>query len=446
MPNRLARRLVLAMLGIVVSAVSGLFFLWPGWELARAVSDAHLGGPGPASQSWRWHRALSGALAEWAVERRQSGAAAKLSINNISGTEWPLFGTVFYLRATENLDRAWQASPVGERPAVYAREAIEAAVALVIDPAHATWVKQHWGDAYLERENVFYRMLLIDALTSYTNLTGDRRHDALLHTQVEGLSAEIAASTTGLLADYPGQIFPADVAAAWQAIRRADAILQTDHSASAATGVRGFIDGMAPSLGMPPLAWYGTPTPHPTDVRGSANVWLMQHAPELWPEQARQWWQIHTREFWQETFWFSGYREFARSHTGEHYVDIDSGPVIAGLGGSATAFGAAAARRVGAYREARVISLLVLAASVPLPNGRLLVPRLLSDATDAPLLGESAILYILTQPPAPAFSVSTSAATWRDIPAIVWLTLALQCTLGLAGIRYGLRWVRRALR
>jgi hypothetical protein len=52
-------------------------------------------------------------------------------------------------------------------PSEYARGAIEAAAALIVDPNHAAWVQQHWGAAYLYNENVFYRTLYISGLTSY---------------------------------------------------------------------------------------------------------------------------------------------------------------------------------------------------------------------------------------------------------------------------------------
>ena len=53
-----------------------------------------------------------------------------MSIYDISGTEWPIFGTVFYLWATESLQEAWEKDPALARvaPKEYARGAIEAAL------------------------------------------------------------------------------------------------------------------------------------------------------------------------------------------------------------------------------------------------------------------------------------------------------------------------------
>jgi hypothetical protein len=429
----------------LLAAISFSFFLWPGIELARAVFDSALSGPQPATQSWRWHRALSPSFAAWARDRVGSDAASQLSMNNISGTEWPLFGAVFYLRASENLDDAWRESPRGERPAVYAQDAIEAAADLLADPAQADWVRGHWGADYLQRENVFYRMLLIDALATQIRLTGNRRHESLLREQVDGMASELSKSPSGLLADYPAQTFPADVAGTWHAILRADRVLGTDHRAAATAGLRGFTGNLAPELGLPPFAWYGEP-PEATEVRGSGNAWLLHHAPFVWPAQARQWATANSEHFWQDGFWVSGFREFERRQTTNLFADVDSGPVIAQLGTSASAFGLGAARSVGDARQARILALEAIAASWPLPNGRLLVPRLLSDASDAPLLGEAAMLYNLTQPPAPGFEHAAVASNWRDVPAIVWLVLCGQWLLGAGGLWRAARMLRAARR
>ena len=98
-----------------------------------------------------------------------------------------------------------------------------AASDLVIDPKHASWVKKHWGTNYLHRENVFYRMLVIAALTSREKMLHDGAHLDALRDQVETFSKELDDSKSGLLNDYPGECYPGDVMAAIMCIRRADA-------------------------------------------------------------------------------------------------------------------------------------------------------------------------------------------------------------------------------
>jgi hypothetical protein len=434
------RRLLSVLFGALLF-VMGACVIWSGGELLMAMRDPALGGPEPAASTWRWHRALTPAYEQWARRRLASSAAAQLSLDDIAGTEWPLFGSVYYLRATENLDRAWQRSPAGARPVDYARGAIDAAADLVADPSQAHWVMQHWGASdYLHRENVFYRMLLIDAIATQWRLLHSTPHAALLREQVDQFAAELSASPSGLLADYPTQTYPADVAAAWHAILRADEVLGTDHREVATEALRGFVDSMAPDGELPPYAWYGEPA-EPTVVRGAANAWLLHQAPFLWPEQARGWAAANERRFWQASPWMSGYREYDHTDASTTEADVDSGPIVAGLGAAASAFGIGAARSLGDAGRARVLALEGIAVSLPLPNGRLLMPRLASDAVDAPLLGEAAMLYNLTQAPAPGFETSSSPSI--AIPRFVWIVLTLQFAFGVLLLRSGFRRIAR---
>jgi hypothetical protein len=69
----------------------------------------------------------------------------------------------------------------------------------------------------------------------------------------------------------------------------------------------------------------------------------------------------------------------------------------------------------------------MLVTSWPLANGRLLLPRMLSNAADAPYLGEAAILFNLTRLPAEGVSIKTGGS----MPRFVLICLALQLGFGL---------------
>ena len=145
----------------VLVLIALLFFLIPGVITIHDLSDPNIRSAGIPQSAWKLHRALSPQFERWAGKRLASTRATELPITNFSGTEWPLFGAVFYLWATESLQAEWEQghSPYTVAPKVYAHGAIEAATRLVIDPKQANWVKLHWGKKYLKTENVFYRML-----------------------------------------------------------------------------------------------------------------------------------------------------------------------------------------------------------------------------------------------------------------------------------------------
>jgi hypothetical protein len=141
--------------------------------------------------------------------------------------------------------------PIAQRtPPCNIPAAAAAARDLPLDPVHHTWVRTHWGDDYLHRENFFFRSLLIAGLTSYEALTRDGSARPMLRDQVETLSTALDKSELGLIDDYPGECYPIDVVAGIGFIRRADAVLGTDHSRFVARSLRAFEGPMADELGL----------------------------------------------------------------------------------------------------------------------------------------------------------------------------------------------------
>ena len=184
-------------------------------------------------------------------------------------------------------------------------------------------------------------------------------------------------------------------------IRRADAVLGTDHSEFAARAIRGFQGDLLDPIGLPPYGGADSDTGKASGgARGCGNSYMCTWSPELWPDAARQWYDLYEEHFWQKRWGGTGFREFPKGMLdAEWYWDVDSGPVIFGHGIAASAFGLGAARRNGRFDHAYPLASEVIATSWPLPDGRLLGARILSNMTAAPYLGEAMLLFNLTFPP-----------------------------------------------
>jgi hypothetical protein len=356
-------------------------------------------------------------------------------LHDVPSTEWPMFTAVFYLMATDALETDWESEGhrhyrVGDpAPTEYAREAIVAARDLIVDPTHHTWVRTHWGDGYMHRQDVFFRSLLIAGLTSYEHLTHDGTSLPMLRDQVETLAKALDESRSGVLEDYPGECYPIDVLAGIAFIRRADTVLGTDHSAFVARSLRGFQGPMADRLGLVPYRVDVATDEQLEPSRGVGNSWVSIFAPDLWPEHAAEMYARYDAGFWQKRWWAEGFREYARgTPRSEWLTEVDAGPVLDGLGTAANAFGVAAARKNGRFDEAYALSSELVAVSWPLADGTLLLPRALSSATDAPYLGEAGVLYMLTVQPAPGVPVVAGGRA----PSLVWLCLVVYFGASLA--------------
>ena len=387
---------------LVACAVVAWFFFIPAFLVIRNLRDPAIRTGEIPNEAWRLHRYLAPKYEEWARERIASKKAGTVYYLNVPGTEWPLFGSVFYLWATDHLQQAWEAdhSLSKEAPVEYARDTIEACKDLLLDPVHHTWVVTHWGEDYMHTENVFFRSLLIAGLTSYERLVKSGEYVPLLKDQIDTLAKELDESPHGVLHDYPRECYPIDVFAAVAWIRRADEVTGTDHSEFVKRELRAFSGDHLDDRGLIP--WFVNPWTGEQlkKNRGIVNSHILIFAPEIYSASATEWYQLFEKHFWQEKWYASGYREFYRDRPDSEWTyDVDSGPIIDGFSPSANAFGIASARVYGRMDQAYTLGAQVLAAAYPLPDGRLLGARLLSDMEHAPYLAETAILWQLTETP-----------------------------------------------
>lgn len=416
---------------VLLVVLASYFFFYPTIIILRDLNDPGLAsGDAPPRFAYRWHHSLSNKYATWARERVASKKALNMSVQDISGTEWPVFGTVFYLWATEELQEAWEKDPslYQFEPKVYARGAIEASAALVSDPNHAGWVKKHWGDDYLSQENLFYRMLLISGLTSYQKLTGNDQYETLLREQANSLADELDRSPHGLLDDYPGQCYPVDILPAIAAIYRADEVLGTDHSEFVKRAVRAFQgDAVDPLTGLPTYIADSRSGQGYGPARGVGITFMLIWAPQLWEEPSQDWYASYEHHFWQREWATAGFREFSKElPNGDWFIDVDAGPVMAGYGTAASAFGIGTTRTYGRFDQAYPLSAEAIVASWPLPDGTRLGPRMFSNLSDAPYVGETALLFSLTRQPI----LDGGAPTDGSIPASVYFGILFYLICG----------------
>lgn len=410
--------------GSVVLVTSLLFVAFPlgktSWYLA---TDRGLRSAAPSTYAFNLQASLSSRLPGYVDERITSHVAETLSTHQVTATESPLYGAFFYLLATDNLQTQWERdrSFASQSPKETGAAAIEACVRIILDPGHATWVKNYWGEDYLDDPNCFYRMLVIGSLAAHHHLTGDASHLPLLRRLVDDLAADIDASPYGLVDDYPGQCFPADVVAGIAMIRRADPTREAWAKAAFQRVMGNFGDEL------PPYTANVDTGRAITLSRGCTNGFFFSYAREIDPEAAEALYQKLVERFWQQNRWAGGWREFPKGmEVSQSYFDVDSGPVLWGFGTGATGLGIGAARLHGDDARAGILGSEMIAGSIPLPDGSLLLPRLVSDMTHAPHFAETVILHQLS------LSGSDTGKP-GSLTGSVWLILGAEALL-LAGL------------
>jgi hypothetical protein len=409
-----AKRALLIAWGSALLLGSWAFFLYPAAATLRAVLSAEILAAAQPPSLRRDFEATAARYASWARGYLSSRRAAALDPGDVARTEWPMFGSVFFLLSAEEM--AKRDAPLSEQ----ARDALRLAADVVADPATATWVQEKWGASYLERDNVFYRMLLLLGLGSYEAQTGDRRHAAILRAQTESLTRELLAAPLHLADDYPGECYPNDVLWAVVALRRATALGygSRDDVERLARELFTVLDGPARAeQGLPAFqvdAASGTPL---QPARGSGNSGILSMAAELDQGIASRWYARYAEQYWSEG-WLHGFRELPRGM--KSHGDVDSGPILFGVGSVASGFGIGAARSVGRLDHAVPLAMEAVAASWPTPFGPLIPDALGWIAADGWCFGKLALLFSFTRP-----TLATSSVAYEgNVPTLVWLCIA----------------------
>jgi hypothetical protein len=401
------------MLAILVSCC---FFLYPGFKIIGMLRDPGLRTTGQPSDMPDSFRALSRKYLAWANETLESRRLERVSQGDVAATEWPLFGTIFFLATAEQLIREGKLTVDGEL-----RASLDRAAEIVVDPATATWVRRRWGATYLQRENVFYRMLVVMGLSSYEGATGDRRHRALKEAQAQALSRELLAAPYHLADDYPDECYPNDVLWAVVAARRA---LGDTCCNELAAGLMTVLDGkLRATNGLPAFSANSRTAQIRQESRGSGNSGILSFAGELDPKVAERWYRAYVGDYWVDGF-IKGFREVPKGAPA--VMDADSGLVLFDIGTVASVFGIGAARANGRYDHAATLSQEVIAASWPTPFG-LLIPGLLGYfASEGWCFGELALSFALTRPNYTTATVPSSGST----PPILWLFACFYLGIG----------------
>jgi len=352
---------------VIVILLALLFFVYPAAVITHMLLDSRLRNEGQSSLLPFWFQSAAGRYSSWADTYRESNYAVGLDHYDVAPTEWPMFGSAFWLVAADDLH-------VQERidaSCGKVRESIDKAAQIIADPVTGSWVKEKWGESYLERENVFYRMLIILGLSSYENITGNQQYHTLMSEQRESLAKELEESEFCVKDDYPGECYSSDVLWSVAAIQRASRLDNTNHNALVHKLMANFDGALKSVEGLPAFQVDARTGQLQQGARGCGNSGILSFAAELDEEVAQRWYQAHVRNFWKDTGWAAGFTELPLGSR-DSFADVDSGPVFFEFGSVASAFGIGAARSVGRIDHAAPLTMQAVACSWPIPFGFLL--------------------------------------------------------------------------
>ena len=253
-----------------------------------------------------------------------------------------------------------------------------------------------------------------------------------------GTLTDPAAAKLHLRDDYPGECYPADMLWAVAAIQRAARLDGTHHDALAESLMETYDGPLKAAEGLPAFQADSRSGYIIQGARGCGNSGILLFASELDPEIAGRWYNAYDKNFWKDTPWCVGFTE-KPLQSQDDFMDVDSGPVIFGIGSVALAFGIGASKTVGRIDRAAPLTMETVACSWPTPFG-FLIPGLMGRlAAQSWSLGEVAILFSMTRPTLAAETVPFEG----HAPPIVWILFCVYAGAGTFFIWFEIRSLRR---
>jgi hypothetical protein len=408
------------------------FFLYPGILCINLFFDNSLKQGAVSEFTIKHFQQVSLRFQRWATHYIQSEHSTKVDFENCAATEWPMFGSVYYLLTAEEIHRllANRNDPLAKKTKKALLESVRTAAQIVADPKTGAWVKQKWGPTYRSRENVFYRMLLIMGLSSYENITGDKTYRSLLEEQSTSLASELMNAPYHVLDDYPGECYPNDVLWAVAAIDRANRLIGGIDTALLKSKLAQILNTRSLTKESVPAYRIDSRTGLPVSpARGCANSGILVFAPEVDLKIATKWYAHHERYFWKSKSLCMGFREYTRDYQHAR-EDVDTGPIIAEYGSVASLFGIGAARALGRIDHSIPLTMEMIALSWPTPFGFIFPSILAYGGSGASCLGEVTLIFLMTRPILTQMITPFTGTT----PAIAWLACVFYLCIGIVAL------------
>jgi len=314
--------------------------------------------------------------------------------DNIPEAEWPFMGFSYFGYACANLARSDQA--LCDEALAETRWLLEA----LQTPRLTGFIADHFGEPFTTNRtatSAFVHGHFLNLTLRYREVSGDQRYDGLIQRVAQALFEAYTKSDQAILKSYTNMWWVTDNCPALSALARYDRQFNRDTS----SGRRRFVESLKAhyldsQTGM--LCTYVDPAPRRSlqGPRGVSQMYGLHFLKDIDPEFAAGQYALARRHLFRPVLGLLAVREFPEGVP--ETADVDSGPVVLGLGPSASGFGIAAAAINGDTQSAWQLAKAATIVGAPEFNDGELRYALM------PAVGQAVILFgktLLTRSAAP---------------------------------------------
>ena len=192
-----------------------------------------------------------------------------------------------------------------------------------------------------------YLAHLMVIMTEARTRLGDKTLDTALHRVAKHLAARTKRAPRHHIASYAGDDarYPADQAVVLYALHRYDRLFGTDLAPPLINRWLGFMAVDGATIDGLHRSEVGGAKPWGRLARGCAMSWTIRYMAAFAPKRARTLWDRFVKKYEVSAWLLAGLREWPPGV--DRPADLDSGPIVMGVGVAATAFAVGASRAVG---------------------------------------------------------------------------------------------------
>ena len=308
---------------------------------------------------------------------------------NIAEAEWPFLTFAYTGYACGNFARS----------GVSFKEECLAEMRWVLEamqtPRLSGFVTPHFGPPFGTGQiaaAVFVHGHFLNLALRYRELTSDLRYDGIIHRVAAALIGAAKTTDQSILRSYRDMWWLTDNFPAMAALAAYDQIFKQNNRVIRER----FLSSVKAYYLDPPTGLFATYVDPPQKKirqgpRGISTMYGLHFVKDFAPEFARRQYALAKREFVRTGFGFTAVREFPATASGRS--DIDSGPVLFGLGPSASGFAIAACALNGDMETAWELAKAATLVGQPVWTGTELNYRSMPEVGQAVILfGKSCLL------------------------------------------------------
>jgi hypothetical protein len=400
-----------------------LFILYPALIITFVILDPLLKQTGQSLLVPLWFQQSTQKYNHWADAYQKNPPK---NIEDNQTTEWAVMGSIFHLLNLSELAKNRQVHL--QDPQI--DKSLQHAIAIITSPTASVWLDSQCNTPTYA--HIFHRLLLIHAINTYQRLAQSDAYETRVVQEIAQVAHHLKESTYPINHPYPKVCVDCNTLLHEAMIDHRHKRDQREHEINNLNHTLMHLVDQQLSRESNEVLF--------RQSRGSNTATILLFAPSFDIKIAQRWYQLYLNDFWKETPWLVGFKEFAhRENPSSLYY---RGFILHEISSVASLFGIGASKSLGHFKQTVPLTMESVAFAYPTPFGFLLPSIGGKVLVDSWAIGEVMMLFPMLRP------LQTNDITpFTQAPPLSVLLMAMGLwVLGMILLVLDIHWVQRYYR